>query len=74
MADWVTVCAASELASGTSKVVDVDGALCPVCEVDHRRLCDALTAALATERPRFVYTIPTFQNPTGFTLSQARRA
>ncbi len=27
-------------------IVDVDGALCPVCEVDHRRLCDALTAAL----------------------------
>ncbi len=27
-------------------IVDADGALCPVCDVNHRRLCDALTAAL----------------------------
>jgi 2-aminoadipate transaminase len=34
---------------------------------------DALDAALATERPAFLYTIPTFQNPTGFTLPVERR-
>lgn len=35
---------------------------------------DALEAALRRHRPRFVYTIPTFQNPTGRTLSAERRA
>ena len=34
---------------------------------------DALAETLKSQRPRFVYTIPTFQNPTGVTLSQARR-
>ena len=34
---------------------------------------DALEAALKIQRPVFVYTIPTFQNPTGYTLSQERR-
>jgi 2-aminoadipate transaminase len=35
---------------------------------------DALEQALATgERPAFLYTIPTFQNPSGRTLSTARR-
>ena len=29
---------------------------------------DALEAALAKERPAFIYVIPTFQNPTGYTL------
>lgn len=33
----------------------------------------ALEAALARERPAFVYAIPAFQNPTGATLSAARR-
>ncbi len=28
-------------------IVDADGALCPVCDVEHRRLCDSLSAALA---------------------------
>lgn len=34
---------------------------------------DALEEQLAEERPRFVYTIPTFQNPTGTTLPPSRR-
>lgn len=34
---------------------------------------DALEAALTRHRPVFVYTIPTFQNPTGYTLSGERR-
>lgn len=35
---------------------------------------DALEAALASgTRPKFLYTIPTFQNPTGATLSRAGR-
>jgi len=28
-------------------IVDADGALCPMCNTDHREMCDALTAALA---------------------------
>jgi DNA-binding transcriptional MocR family regulator len=34
---------------------------------------EALEAGLAREQPKFLYVIPVFQNPTGRTLSQARR-
>jgi len=34
---------------------------------------DALADMLRDERPAFLYTIPTFQNPTGATLTQPRR-
>jgi len=34
---------------------------------------EALVAALADQRPAFLYTIPTFQNPTGATLPKKRR-
>jgi DNA-binding transcriptional MocR family regulator len=34
---------------------------------------DALEACLARERPALVYTVPTFQNPTGITTTQAHR-
>ena len=34
---------------------------------------DALEEALTRHRPAFVYTIPAFQNPTGYTLSAERR-
>ena len=34
---------------------------------------DALGEKLAEFRPKFIYIIPTFQNPSGLTLSQARR-
>lgn len=34
---------------------------------------DALAAQLSTERPKLVYTIPTFQNPTGYTMPLRRR-
>ncbi len=34
---------------------------------------DALEAALKTDRPRFLYVIPVFQNPSGHTLTQERR-
>ena len=34
---------------------------------------DALEKELAQNRPKFIYTIPTFQNPSGRTLSQERR-
>lgn len=34
---------------------------------------EALEAKLQQERPAFLYTIPTFQNPTSVTLSQVRR-
>lgn len=36
-------------------------------------IVDVVEAALAQQRPVFLYTIPTFQNPTGYTLSQERR-
>lgn len=36
-------------------------------------LIDALDDALAGSRPKFIYTIPTFQNPSGRTLSKSRR-
>lgn len=35
---------------------------------------DALADALSRHRPKFIYTLPTFQNPTGLTLEPARRA
>jgi 2-aminoadipate transaminase len=35
---------------------------------------DALESLILTHRPRFIYTIPVFQNPTGVCLSPARRA
>lgn len=34
---------------------------------------DGLQEMLARERPAFLYTVPTFQNPSGVTLSQTRR-
>lgn len=34
---------------------------------------DVLEGVLARHRPRFIYTIPTFHNPTGYTLSIERR-
>lgn len=34
---------------------------------------DALAGCLARERPALVYTVPTFQNPTGLTSTQAHR-
>jgi DNA-binding transcriptional MocR family regulator len=37
-------------------------------------LPDALEQAAIQARPRFLYTIPTFQNPTGITMSEERRA
>ncbi|MEV7830036.1 PLP-dependent aminotransferase family protein [Streptomyces subrutilus] len=35
---------------------------------------DALARIVARERPKLLYTVPTFQNPTGRTLPAARRA
>ncbi|MBE0695471.1 MAG: PLP-dependent aminotransferase family protein [Anaerolineaceae bacterium] len=34
---------------------------------------EAVEEALKTERPVMLYTIPTFQNPSGYTLSESRR-
>ncbi len=34
---------------------------------------DLLAPLLARHRPKFIYTVPTFQNPTGITMSQRRR-
>lgn len=41
-------------------------------DTDGMRL-DCLEATLARHRPKFIYTLPTFQNPTGATLPLARR-
>lgn len=40
---------------------------------EHGLVPASLLDRLAEHRPKFVYTIPTFQNPTGRTLSQERR-
>ncbi|MEM8857844.1 MAG: PLP-dependent aminotransferase family protein [Chloroflexota bacterium] len=34
---------------------------------------DVFEAELAKHRPKFVYTIPSYHNPTGYTMSQAKR-
>lgn len=46
----------------------------PVPCDDEGILPDALAEIVARERPKLLYTIPTFQNPTGRTLPAARRA
>ncbi len=48
--------------------------LLPVPMDDDGLDVEHLSGLLARERPRLVYTIPTFHNPTGQTLSRARRA
>ncbi|MBX3054506.1 MAG: PLP-dependent aminotransferase family protein [Caldilineaceae bacterium] len=45
----------------------------PVPSDENGLRIDALEEALTGQRPVFVYTIPTFQNPTGHTLSARRR-
>ena len=45
----------------------------PIPMDDNGMDLDALGAKLTEFRPKFIYTIPTFQNPSGLTLSQARR-
>ncbi len=40
---------------------------------EHGLIPDALPQIIARERPKFLYTIPNFQNPTGITLSIERR-
>jgi len=40
---------------------------------EHGLIPDALPQIIARERPKFLYTIPNFQNPTGITLSSERR-
>ncbi len=45
----------------------------PISMDDDGLRLDALDEKLAEFRPKFIYTIPTFQNPSGRTLSQARR-
>ena len=40
---------------------------------EHGMDIEALEAAIIEHNPKFVYTIPTFQNPTGRTLSDQRR-
>ena len=45
----------------------------PVPIDDHGLDIDALESLLATHKAKFVYTIPTHQNPSGATLSQKRR-
>ncbi|MFZ0530954.1 MAG: PLP-dependent aminotransferase family protein [Propionicimonas sp.] len=48
--------------------------LVPVETDDHGILPDALAAAIAAHHPKFVYLIPTFQNPTGRSMPAERRA
>jgi DNA-binding transcriptional MocR family regulator len=45
----------------------------PVPVDDHGLNVDALERILTHERPKFLYTMPTFQNPTGVSMSLERR-
>jgi DNA-binding transcriptional MocR family regulator len=47
--------------------------LVPIPMDDDGLRLDALEEKLAEFRPKFIYIIPTFQNPSGRTLSQVRR-
>ncbi len=47
--------------------------LVPVDTDEHGVLPDALDAAIAEHHPKFVYLIPTFQNPTGRSMPADRR-
>lgn len=40
---------------------------------EHGLVIEALEQELAKTQPAFLYTIPTYQNPTGYTLSEERR-
>jgi 2-aminoadipate transaminase len=46
----------------------------PVPTDEHGLIPEALPELIAKHRPKFLYTIPNFQNPTGVTLSAERRA
>jgi DNA-binding transcriptional MocR family regulator len=45
----------------------------PIATDEHGLIPASLEERLADSHPRFLYLIPTFQNPTGHTLSQERR-
>ncbi|RLD06405.1 MAG: PLP-dependent aminotransferase family protein [Chloroflexota bacterium] len=45
----------------------------PISMDEHGLCLEELDELLAQYRPKFLYTIPTFQNPSGRTLTQARR-
>lgn len=45
----------------------------PVPTDENGLIPEALPALIAKHRPKFLYTIPNFQNPTGITLTAARR-
>lgn len=47
--------------------------LVSVASDDHGVLPDELAAAIAEHRPKFVYLVPNFQNPTGRTMPATRR-
>lgn len=50
------------------------GANCIACDMDENGLViEDVEAKIKKYNPKIVYTIPTFQNPTGVTLSQDRR-
>lgn len=46
----------------------------PVPTDEHGLIPEALPELIRQHRPKFLYTIPSFQNPTGITLTEARRA
>lgn len=50
-----------------------DARVVGVATDEHGMVPEALAAAIHEHRPRFVYLIPTFQNPTGRTMPPARR-
>lgn len=60
--------------SGALHIFDTCGAvLCPVPMDEEGPRLDVLEGILIHQRPRFIYTAPTFRNPTGTTMSLERR-
>jgi DNA-binding transcriptional MocR family regulator len=60
---------------GACAALSQAGARLPTVPLDPEGLSlDALQERVAEDEPKFLYTMPGFQNPTGITLSPARRA
>lgn len=56
------------------EIFDMFEAKCiPIPMDDHGMDVEAAEAAIQTYHPKMIYTVPTFQNPTGRTLSKERR-
>jgi DNA-binding transcriptional MocR family regulator len=59
---------------GMLHMLNVCGVIPACVPIDNEGIClDALDQVIQTQHPRFLYTIPSFQNPTGACMSSQRR-